>query len=914
MSSGILYCLLQSDQTVKQIYHGWRNRYREDIAIGTLEILQLCIDFTGYGYSIKPEDIEHINLRDFVRKHVIDSNYRDLEIFSKPNVLKHLFQLLELMIAHDRQELLENNIWLNKTIRLLIAFCESNDDECKMAAGYLSTIVLVHLSVVHEHARQELEKTKNEDDCEQLQDAEKRQQYVFKVSQLLEKNIVSCCGYSLTLPYIAEWLCKLLEVYPALYVLEGSLLEVVLSLLQHRHCKMFSTIANCFKNLLNEDAQTPEIIELVANFFVQSAGKRFVQSMITFKSSEKMALEIIVSVQRRHCGQPIFDEDISAKVRQYMFHNDEAIRGCAIDFHVSSLCHPDDQDNNNIILLGILKLYERYEHASNALNDLVADLWHLEFFDDWKTLFKLLEGELAQKDNLFMVISIVHVINQCYTLMMRGLEKAQQPNNKTVDSRRLRGLLKDFLINYPSILRKCIPCQNAYIELLKPAYATYHGILQICNVNIEQFYEALFAVLTTVAYSASCFYALIRTLSAIRSYWRIIIDVEQIWSEILNKYANDFIETRALFTSRNIGKDKSLTAKYVTGQIRLTAFLELDQNLDTHLPTTMRILVNDFRLLNEFNLDSNQVSIFCRLYKCAFFAVINAYQSGTIVGILDNSSQYAYTGHRFKKRVLELLRLMMRKLAKFDESLDTSVHVFTTLCDLLLMTQSGIHFDIDELQQIDYEVKPVDLEMMAKYLLNYLFSKQYDWHETPIAKQKQVLTKYIDLYKLHKSLPRITDTHYIVANFSIDTQLEKQIIQLMVVLHQVDTSQFCEIICQAAFQLLIVYKSESSVKQFLKKFQSFALAKLTVTEKEECANVIGKVVEKILNHLMNIVNNEADDKVATCMFKLIEPLLPQISIDERLSMENLLTRHSEFEKLSEADRKAVNRFVRYLKK
>ncbi|XP_058818012.1 uncharacterized protein LOC131681298 [Topomyia yanbarensis] len=914
MACGIL-SLLQADQSVKEIYRAWRNRYRDDTEDGTLEILQFCVDFAGYGYILKLEEIENAgNMRDFVRKNIVKSSYRELNIFSQPTMLKRIFQLFEMMIAHDRQELLQNNIWLNKTIRLLVAFCEVNDDECKMVAGYLSTIILVNLSVVHDYVLQELGKVQHEGEREQILEAEKRERYVSKVSKLLGKNIEGSCGYAITLPMISEWFCKLLETYPAIHVLSGNLLEVLATLLQHRHCKMFSTVANCFKKLLNPDIQTPEVVDAVADFFVQTAGKRFVQYMLDFKSSEKLALEVIVYVQRRSCGRPIFNDDISTKVRQYMFHSDETVRGYAIDFHVSALCHPDQENNNVSILFGILKLFERYEQTSKSLDDLVADLWHLEFFDDWSMVFNLLEEQLNRNENLFMVISVVHVINQCHALMMRDLEKAQQPERTTVDRARLRILLKDFLANYPQALRKCILHEEAYIALLQPAQSTYHGILQICNVNVEQYYEALFAVLSTVAYSASSFYVLLRNLSAIRSYWGIIIDVEQMWSELLNQYASEFVETRTKFTSRNIGRDHTITSKYVTAQTKLTALLELDQNLDIHLPNIMKILINDIRLLDKMKLNNHQTSIFYRLYKCAFYTIVNGYSNGTVVELLDSSSQYNYTGQRLKKRVLELLRLMLKKLTKFDESLETSVHVFATLCDLLLMTQSGIDVDVGERQHIGYAVETVDLEKMAKYLLNYLFSKQYDWHETPIAKQKEMLAKYIDLYKLHKSLPRITDTHYIVANFSVDTQLEKQLIQLMVVLHQVDLTQFCEVISQAAFQLLMVYRSEHSVKQFFKKFQSFALAKLTVVDKEECANVIGKVVEKMLNHMMNIVNDEESAGVATRMLKLVEPMLPQIPVEERLSMEHLLLRHSEYEKLPEADRKAVNRFVKHLKK
>lgn len=93
-----------------------------------------------------------------------------------------------------------------------------------------------------------------------------------------------------------------------------------------------------------------------------------------------------------------------------------------------------------------------------------------------------------------------------------------------------------------------------------------------------------------------------------------------------------------------------------------------------------------------------------------------------------------------------------------------------------------------------------------------IFYPYSDWHEAPVLKQKQMLTKYAQLYDLHKSLPRITDAHYIVVNFAIDTVFDKQLKDLMKILHRADPAQFCEVIAQAAFQLLQGYKSEASVK------------------------------------------------------------------------------------------------------
>lgn len=225
-------------------------------------------------------------------------NFQEKSIFGNTVFINDLNKLLTLMIVQDRQELLHNNIWLNKTIRLLMAFCEWNDDKCKMVAGYLSSTILVLISVVQQHVLQKLHRIQLEDDPEKLQEAEKRERYISKISKLLINNIEIGCRYVTTLPLIAESYCEFLETHPTLIAQDSSILELLTKLLQHQHCKMFSTVANCLRNILNSDGVTPEMENIIIKFFLQSIGKRFVQSMITFKSCEKVAIEVIAMVQR----------------------------------------------------------------------------------------------------------------------------------------------------------------------------------------------------------------------------------------------------------------------------------------------------------------------------------------------------------------------------------------------------------------------------------------------------------------------------------------------------------------------------------------------------------------------------------------------------------------------------------------
>lgn len=212
--------------------------------------------------------------------------------------LNDLNNLLKLMIVEGRQELLQNNIWLNKTIRLLMAFCESNDDKCKMVAGYLSSTILVLVAVVQQHVLQELHRIQLEEDSDKLQEAEKRERYISKIGKLLVNNVDAGCKYVVTLPLIAESYCEFLETHPMLIEQDSSLLEVLTKLLQHQHCKMFSTIATCLRNLLDPDTLTSDMEKIIVKFFLQSVGKRFVQSMMTFKSCERVAMEVIAAMQR----------------------------------------------------------------------------------------------------------------------------------------------------------------------------------------------------------------------------------------------------------------------------------------------------------------------------------------------------------------------------------------------------------------------------------------------------------------------------------------------------------------------------------------------------------------------------------------------------------------------------------------
>ncbi|XP_053691828.1 uncharacterized protein LOC128740315 [Sabethes cyaneus] len=895
---------------MKQIYRNWQKTYRDDIPAGTTAILQLLLDLTGYEYQLTSEDSEG-NMLDIVRKKIIRANFQEKNSFGNTVFLNDLNKFLKLMIVEDRQELLQNNIWLNKTIRLLMAFCESNDDKCKMVAGYLSSTILVLVAVVQQHVLQDLERIQLEEDSEKLQEAEKRERYISKIGKLLINNVDAGCRYVTTLPLIAESYCEFLETHPMLIEQDSSLLEVLAKLLQHQHCKMYSTIANCLKNLLNPETLTSEMEKIIVKFFLESIGKRFVQYMMTFKSCERVAMEVIAAMQRQNCGRSIFENDLTDKVRQYMFSVDEVVRSHAIDFHVSICCTPDDDDNKNgEILLDILKLYERYEHSSLSLKQLITDLWKLDFFDDWGLVFNMLSIECSRNDNIFMITSIVLVITQCHTLMLSNLQEALEPKAKKVDRTRLRNMLKGFLTDYPRALQDCIPHKKAYIALLHPANSECHTLLQHYNITHDDYYEALFAVLSTVLKTATNFDMVQKSLITIRGYWNIVIDMEEMWIDILNELVKEFVDTRTRFTSKNIGQDHVLTTKYVTSMARLAALLELDYELYAHAAVIKKIVFNDFRLLDKMNLNSNQISMFYRLYKCIFYVIVKELPTSADSGFSDAFANQSCSGQRLKKRMQELLRALVKLLIRFDDTLDTCVHIFTTLCDMLLLSQ----IDVVELHQIGHSVEMITLDKMAKYLLHYLFSKQYDWQEDPVTKQKLIMNNYINLYTRHKSLPRITDTHYIVANFAVDTPLEEQLKQLMKVLHKIDPVQFAEVICLAVFQLLLSYRSETSVKQFFKKLQSFFLTELPVDNKEDCSSLIANVVEKILNHMMNVMSNEDNKATAIRMLKLLEPLLPHVPMEDRLSLEHLLLLHPDFEHFAEQDRKAVKRFVRHLKK
>lgn len=47
---------------------------------------------------------------------------------------------------------------------------------------------------------------------------------------------------------------------------------------------------------------------------------------------------------------------------------------------------------------------------------------------------------------------------------------------------------------------------------------------------------------------------------------------------------------------------------------------------------------------------------------------------------------------------------------------------------------------------------------------------------------------------------------------------------------------------------------------------------------------MAKVVEKILNNLMHILSDPEPTVEAKRMFKLVEPLLPDVPIEERLAL------------------------------
>ncbi|KAL1380325.1 hypothetical protein pipiens_014289 [Culex pipiens pipiens] len=1334
--TGGLFASLGNETPVADLFQNWRTLYHESHIEGTRHILQLCVDITGYSYAIKPEDVElsGSDMPNFVQENVVKSNFQEVNVFNKPAVLERLFKLLEVMIVHDSQELLQNNFWLNRMIMMMVAFSEADDDECNMVGGCLSTFLLVHISAVRQNVQKELEKTYLDND-DLIDEIERRERNLYKCCKKLIRNIEIVHRFTITLPTISDLYCRLLVAYPGFYVENGDGMKVLLKLLQCRHARTYALVVNCFKSLLNPEAQSKEIVGAVTTFFVESAQAFFVQGLLNHKSYEKQAMEVVLLIQNQFQGRTVFDKDVTDKLRQFMFNADDQVRGYAIDFHVSTLCRPeDDQTKDGDILLHILKLYVTYEHSIESLKALVTYLWQLDFFETWDVLFDLLTGEAAREDNFFLVYSLVIVVNHCHGLLMQSFESQEQ---QPVDRDKLRRLVKSFMRKYPEALRSCIRYECAYSELLKPASAEHHRKIMRLKVDVQPYYEALFDVLETVARTGTDFCMLVANLKVIRRYGAVIVDTEQIWSELMTSSVSAFIETRHKITSVNVGKDPQVQESYYQCMVRVTAMLELDHDIGhTNLNTLMTMAVNDFNLLEKFKFNQIQTAMFYRFYKSVFYTLLHAYQSPPPAdsGIIPDLPRF--TGQRLKRRVLALLRILIKHLGQYDEPLEVCLHQFTTLCDMLLMTQTSIaELDIAELAHCEYNVEATLLERMAKYLLNYLISKEYagqcgnqigakfwevisdehgidatgaycgdsdlqlerinvyyneatggkyvprailvdlepgtmdsvragpfgqlfrpdnfifgqsgagnnwakghytegaelvdsvldvvrkeaegcdcmqgfqlthslgggtgsgmgtlliskireeypdrimntfsvvpspkvsdtvvepynatlsvhqlventdesycidnealydicfrtlklttptygdlnhlvsatmsgvttclrfpgqlnadlrklavnmvpfprlhffmtgfapltsrgsqqyralsvpeltqqmfdaknmmaacdprhgryltvaaifrgrmsmkevdeqmlnvqsknssyfvewipnnvktavcdipprglkmsstfignstaiqeifkrineqftamfrrkaflhwytgegmdemefteaesnmndlrasslianpfpDVHELAEQKQRQLLEKYIALYRNHRSLPRITDTYHMVANFCFPTLFEPQLKRLMVVLYRTDPAQFCEVISQAAFQLLLFYKSEPSVKNLFKKFQAFAGAELT-EHADESASVVSRVVEKVLNYMMAaVIGNAENGAGAKKMLKLIEPMLPAMPAEELVKMEHLLVRRQEYATLAPAERKVIDKFVRHLRK
>lgn len=909
--------MMNEKTPIKDLFQDWRKLYRENHLEGTRHILQLCVDLTGYSYVVKLEDVEQsYNLSDFVQENVVKSNFQEVYALAQPAVLERLFKLLEQMIVADSEQLLRNNFWLNQMIRLMVAFCEADEDECNMVGGCLSTFLLVHISAVRQEVTKKLEKASCKNDDDREEQLERQERNLSKSSKLLVRNIETVHRFTNTLPTITDLYCRMLIVYPGFYVENGVGMKVLLKLLQCRHSRTFALILNCFKNLLNRELQSKKVVDAVTRFFLESAQEFFVLGMLNFKTHEKAALEVVLLIQNQFQGQTVFQQDVIDKLRQFMFHADEQVRGYAVDFHVSTLCSPeDDQGKDGDVLLHILKLYVTYEHSLESLFSLIGYLWQLDFFETWDVLSDLLATEAARKDNFFLVHTIVLVVNRCHELLMQSFESGEQ---QPVDREKLRRLVKSFMRKYPASLRSCIPYERAYSELLKPASAEHHRKLMRLQIDVEPYYEALFDVLETVARTCTDFCMLNANLKVIRSYASVIVDTEQIWSELMAKHAGAFIEARQKITSANVGKDPVVNETYYHCMVRLTAILELDHDVGhTNLSSLIKMAVNDFNLLDKFKFSKLQTAMFYRFYKSTFYTLLHAYQAAPS----HDSGVYAdlprFSGQRLKRRVLELLRILIKHLGQYDEPLEICLHQFTTLVDMLLMTQPDIaELDITELASCEYHVEPSLLERMAKYLLNYLISKEYATHDLAVQTQKQLLEKYIHLYRNHRSLPRITDTYHIVANFCFPTVFEEQLKRLMLVLHRSDPSEFYEVISRAAFQLLLFYKSEASVKNLFKKFLAFATSGGFVDgDEEEGARVISRVVEKILNYLMGVVIVNPDEVLgAKKMLKLIEPMLAVMPGEELVKMEHLLVRRQEYEGLEPAERKAIGKFVKILRK
>ncbi|XP_058126249.1 uncharacterized protein LOC131293287 [Anopheles ziemanni] len=887
-----LYNQLSSGSSnVWNIVQQWRQLWEQSKRSGSLSILQLCIDMSGFSYTLNEEDLVLLdgNINALLEDNIFRAHF-DCKKFIRDGIFISNFQdFLQNLIVRPWQEILAGNEWLNKTVRLLVAFCSSDRDECIMAGAYFASIMLLNLCKVQHDIKQTLERPslfRNAEEQVQLKKICKTGDNICLV--LLESVKPGFAFVEILIP-LTDHICKMLTSYPSLLIKEYKQLELLDEILSLKSQKTTHTVLKYLKSHFI-DTTTSTITRDVGRYIL-SRESVLICIMGSLKSTESVVLQLLYHACR--VTESTLSDQASKRIALSMFSTNETAMNAAIDlFEARFVENVQARNVEDNIIMSVVEAYGQYEYPLTALQSLIEKIWQKRFFQQFDDLFLLLKEVLPLEDgNRFGAKTIAYMITFCHQLLMADIKAGiTPPQNEPapVNWSTIRMRLDSFVSFYPECLTVVFEDQNVFKILLTCLNPEDKELYSVAGVNCEQYYiKVLYNTLSPVASKATDYTTLLGTLTAIYRFDTIVHVSEDIWGELTKRFYTVFFHTRSRLRRYNVGIDKKLMEDYTASITQLCVLLEIN-NSSYDVFTLAEYLAKDLRLLKKMNLSENANAIFYRLYKNTLFAQVASLLQNHNYQFCENGSD------RFGKQVQAFIIDLCAQLdANGDDvAFDVSKHIVSTVCDMLLLTEPfGQNPVLKKILPTEFTVEQELLEKLAKYAEQTIFSATSDVDTSLLSEKKLLLTSFNKLYSKHSSLPRLTDTRHIVKHYGVNTLFSIELEALLNIVYSKSPEAFHEIVTSVFFEYILKKGCYFKAKVFLNHIQTFHGGHLggIVEMDEYCFNVARSIGDRVFEQYFSAEAHE--NKMISKIFTLLKPWVEKLSKETRTKLRQLFRNH-----------------------
>ncbi|XP_053673678.1 uncharacterized protein LOC128723938 [Anopheles nili] len=870
-----------------KVHKAWREQFAEEKEQRAITVIQLCIDMTGYNYNFDVTDLKLLieNDNESMSDKISQAPLQVRDFFEDGKFMTNLQEFFQHIIVQHWKELLNDNKWFNISVKFIMLLCASTHDEYSIVGSLIGTILVQNLCAARANLLNDIERAYYMRDAQRKNMLGKKQHYIDQICLTLFPSVEKGFKYSKLSPFLMERVCDMLTSYPNIMVISYNKLELLTAGLQWKNRKNIQMALTCLQHLADESFSSETVREV--GLYILKSDVLLMQIVNTFKQFELCVLQLFLQAHGLIGSMPFCAETADLIVR-LMFSSNENVLNAAIDLHVlyyTAICPPADVEQQ--ALLALLDTFSRYAYTLSSFETVVNKLWLKGFFRRFDRLFDLLLNTINSDENGFILSSIVQTINFCHQILMEDIKTKILPSSrpsKSVSWGCIKKRIQSFVKGYPKCLAKVSRHPDLYNLMLNCLNPLYNELYSVAGVNCEAYYvDVLYNTLSKVALHGKTYSILFHTLTAIYSFDSIVHVSEDIWNELTETYYTFFFHTRSRLRRYNLGIDKKLKESYTTAITRLCVLIEIN-NTSENVCILVEYLANDLMLLEKMKLLDESIAIFYRLYKNTLYGVVK-------YCLQDPSKDCPVVKSQlFAKRFQTLMCKLIERLDCDEDEFDVAMHIANTVCNMLVLTQQHDgtllietipHMETTSLHDV--------LQKLTKYVERHVFSKSIDADDNNyLLSRRLTLATYNELYRLHASLPKRTDTWMILKHYVENTLFAKELEQLLDIVFTKDRCEFYNITATIIMEYCKNKIYSNNVKNFFTKIHSFKSKQLPeVDEEDYLFNIIQCIVDRILEQI-----DESNVVLANKFGKIFTIMKPWVI---RLSRENL---------------KALNRFIR----